>query len=402
MKNIWLVTLLVMLFTSCTKVNSDEKLPSVDLLTPLNIVTKLPVVNIEGDADEINHMMVRYNSPIEVATSITIYGTNKEILVQDDAVIEIRGVGSAAQEMKPLGIVFQHSFNNQEKQLIQPKVVAPGDDLKTIQNIRLRNSSQDYGYTMIKDLAYSEFALRTGFDLELKYGRAAHVFINSKYYGMHNLRTEVDRLALGYSLNVDSADITMLKMNTYKKKLKYKEGNELLGRAFIQAIKDEDVYAIRTYLDIENFIDYIVFQDYIGNEDWPHNNARAYSVNGSKFRFLLYDLDLATTRTKNFILPEMEYDEDHISIIYQILLKQDLQFQSQLKERQKYWYEKLSPALFNEIVDELAREIESEIPYLISRRGVPKNSFQWKLNLEQIKTDLENKDRNNRKKYNIK
>ena len=401
MKKWWLFIGFIGILTSCSKIETEEELPNVDGLQIQSMVTQLPIVHIEANQNELDYMMENYEYPVIVPAYITIYGATKEILVQEEANIEIKGVGSAAQDMKPIGIVLKNAFNNSELGIVTPKVTALGDNLSTIQNIRMRNSSQDYGITMIKDLAYTELALRAGFDLELKYGRPSHVFINSEYYGLHNLRTEVDRLALSHLLQVDSNDITLLKMDAFHKRLEYKRGDEQFAKTFIKAIKEEDIGTIHDYLDIDNFIDYIVYEDYIGNTDWPHNNARAYSVNGSKFRFLLFDLDMAAERTNNPLLPEMEFREDHISRIYQTLLEKDPEFESRLHERQKYWYTRLSPELFNSIVDEITESIEMEIPYLISKRGVPENSFQWKINLEQLKRKLERTDRYNRKKYEL-
>lgn len=401
MRNLFVIGILISFISACTHVNIEEELPSVQNLAPQNIVTQLPVVHLEADPAEIVILLRSFDSPVEVATTVTIYGENKDILVQEEAIIEIKGVGSAAQDMKPFGVTLENAFNNTELQIITPTKVAAGDDLGTIQNFRLRNSSQDYGITMLKDLAYTELALRSGLDLELKYGRPAHVFLNSEYYGLHNFRTEVDRLALSHSLQVDSNTITLLKLDSDNKKLEFRDGNELLADRFIEAIKQKDVHTIKEVLDIDNFIDYIVFEDYIGNHDWPHNNARAYCINDSKFRFLLYDLDMAATRTKNPILPEMEYNKDHISQIYQILLALDPSFRSRMQERQKYWYTQFTPELFNSIVDELADNIALDMTYFISKRGVPESTFQWKLNLEQLKRDFQQTDKNNRKKYQI-
>ncbi|MFT6324874.1 MAG: hypothetical protein ACJAWO_002442 [Halieaceae bacterium] len=386
---------------SCTKVSTEENLPEITNLQPQTMLTLLPVVHIEADPIELEYMMLKFSVPIKVSAMVTIYSPSKSVLVRSHAHIEIKGAGSASLAMKPIGVVFDQEFNNEELALITPKVIANGVDLGTIQNIRLRNSSQDYGTTMLKDLAFTELALRAGFDLELKYGRPSHVFINEEYYGLHNLRTEVDPLALSHLLHVDSSAITVVKMEIEEQELKFKNGNKAFAKSFIQAIKDEDLEMLKNYLDVNNFIDYIIYQDYTGNIDWPRNNARAYSVNGSKFRFLLFDLDLATKRTNISTLAKMEYMEDHISQIYQILLNKDREFKNRLDRRKKYWYTQLSPQLFNTIVDELAENIENEIPYLIAKRGVPENSLQWKINLDQLKRELERRDKFNRHKYEL-
>lgn len=401
MKKLLFFILGIIFLASCSKISSDQELPEWEALKPQTMVTQLPVVNIEADQAQLSFLFTNFDDPIQIPSTITIYGVNKDVLVRNNAILEIKGVGSAAQDMKPIGFVLEQPFNNGEKGLLQPHTTALNDDLSAIQTLRLRNSSQDYGITMLKDLAFTELALRAGFDFELKYGRPTHLFVNSEYYGLHNLRTEVDRMGLSHLLNVDSNDITILKMDSDNHNLEYRDGDAAFAESFIQAIKSEDLITLKRNLDIENFMDYIIYQDYVGNTDWPHNNARAYSVNGSQFRFLLYDLDKAVTLTNNPIIPRMEYMEDHISRIYQILLAQDEGFVERFEIRKNYWYERLSPQLFNTIVDELARDIVDEIPYLIARRGVPESNFHWELNLEQLKRAMERRDKNNRKKYQL-
>lgn len=386
---------------SCSQIESEEELPVWESLTVENMSTQLPIVHIEADQEELDELTENYHYKVIVDAQVKMINPQKESILDQEAQLQIRGVGSAAQPMKPFGMEFHSVIDNNTAGIIHPTHMAPGDDLSTIRSFRVRNSSQDYGLTMLKDLAYTELAIRAGFDLEVKYGRPVHVFVNSDYYGLHNLRTEVDQKALGLMLNRDTNDITTIKMDNANHNLEYREGNQDLAEYFIKGIKERNLGVIEEFLDIENFMDYIIFEDYIGNSDWPHNNGRAYHLKGGKFRFILFDLDMAARRTNNPTLPEMEFEDDHISRIYQTLLDQDPEFESRFHERQKYWYAKLSPGLFSEIVDELAADIEDEIPYLIARRGVPENTIEWRVNLEQMKRQQERTDRNLRKKYRI-
>lgn len=401
MKHWMVISSLILSIASCTKIDVDEDLPGWQTLQSHKMETALDRVNINADPLRIEDMMRRYNQDILVPADVEYYDGRGQLLFQKKGNMEIKGAGSAAAEMKPLGITFDTPFHNGSLKVITPHTVAPSDHLDFIQNIRLRNSGQDVGITMLKDLAYSEFALRAGMDLELKYGKPLHVFINGEYYGLHNIRTENDRMALAHMLQTDTSSITMIKMDDSNKNLEYREGDLALAESLIEAIKNEDAATLERLLDIDNFLDYIIFEDYAGNIDWPHNNARAYSINGGKFRFLLYDLDLAAFRTKNPILPEMEYKDDHISEILQTLLEENPAFEARLHERQEMWYRAFSPELFNSVVDDLADQIDTDIEYLIAKRGFPQSTLQWRLNLEQLKRDFERTDHFNRKKYKL-
>ena len=214
-----------------------------------------------------------------------------------------------------------------------------------------------------------------------------------------DLRTENDRDGLSTLLNVNAEDITLLKMDWPNEDIDFKEGDEALAQQLIDAIANRDEHALEDLIDIPNFIDYILYQDFIGNMDWPHNNVKLYSANGSKFRFLLYDLDWAANRNRTQRLPKLEYLEDDFSKIYQILRNHDNGFIDLLEQKQRALYDNLTIQKFNHIVDDLADELEPEIGYLIKKWGAPHSSFEWSLNVDQLKQDFQVNDFYNRKLY---
>lgn len=139
----------------------------------------------------------------------------------------------------------------------------------------------------------------------------------------------------------------------------------------------------------------IDFDTKVDNSD---GKVLLYSQSGAPFRFFFFDADLAALRPKNPRLPEMEYGEDAMSILFQILFEDDDVF-TQLEERQKYWYDRFSPEDFNQLVDEMTEKIESDIPYLIAKWETPGNLMEWNLHVAQLKRDFERTDHFNRKKY---
>ncbi|NRA13836.1 MAG: CotH kinase family protein, partial [Crocinitomicaceae bacterium] len=142
-------------------------------------------------------------------------------------------------------------------------------------------------------------------------------------------------------------------------------------------------------------------EDYVGNMDWPHNNVRLYCVDGGKFRFLLYDLDWAATRNRTQRLPKMEYLEDDLSKMYQILKEHDHGFILALENRKEELYNILSTAKFNAIVNELGEIINDDIGYLIKKWGAPHSTLQWGLNVDQLTQDFEVNEFYNRKMYGL-
>ena len=47
---------------------------------------------------------------------------------------------------------------------------------------------------------------------------------------------------------------------------------------FINAINNDNYNYLKKKIDVDNFIDYMIFQSYIGNVDWPFNNIRFFAI----------------------------------------------------------------------------------------------------------------------------
>lgn len=396
---LFLTTLIVI---SCTKLSIDENISiEWEQLHPKTINSSLDRVNIITDQDSFDIMINAPYVELQSSAEIQYYSSSGEIILDESSVIEMRGSASLLKDMKSVGITFNKRINNEQLNILSPPIINAHHNLNNLKTIRLRNSGQDYGTTMIKDLAYTEFALRCGLNLEVKYGKPVHAFINEKYYGLLNLRSESDPSSLADILQTSSENLTTIKMDDKNGKLEYKSGDETLANTLIQAIKDEDVWTLRSIIDMENFMDYIIFQDYIGNVDWPAKNLRMYSNGGAPFKFILYDLDYAAYQPKEHVLPEMEFQDDHMSRMFQVFMEYDNDFEKALEERQEMWYDVFSPERFNEIVDELASNIEGDMKYFIARRNAPSTTFEWRINLEKMKRDFERTDHHKRKKYNL-
>lgn len=401
MMRVFYIFILVSVLFGCTKIKVEEVLPDITNISASNMNSDLDRIHIVTDVADWNYMYSRYLLDIQITANVEYFDTDGNSLFNKDAVLEIKGAGSAYNPMKSLGIVFNEKIDNSALQIIETVQALPGDHLNFLQSVRLRNSGSDDGVTHFKDLALTELAIRNSIDLELKYGKPLQVFVNGTYFGLLNLRTENDRLALSDLLEVDINTITLMKMDFPDNDIDFKEGDEQVAQNLIDAIKNENGFELNQLIDVENFIDYILFEDYIGNMDWPHNNAKLYSVNGGKFRFLLFDLDWAATRNRTQRLPKMEYLEDDISKIYQILRAYDHGFIQALENRQTKLYNVFSTSKFNAIVDELGETINDDIGYLIQRWGAPHSTFQWRLNIDQLKQDFEVNEFYNRKMYGL-
>lgn len=394
--------LTILALAACSELDVENKnLPDVNRISPTTISTNFSVVNIEADEKKLQTLFKYYSGDISIDAEIYFYNTNGDLrLNATPAKIEIKGNASAKYELKSIGVLFDQPLNNDSAQIFRPSNLANGHQINSFYTLRFRNSGQDFGRTMLKDIAYTELAIQAGLDFEWMYYEPVHVFINGEYYGFMNMRTENEAFGIAGLINQPVDGITTMDTQEKDGEFEWESGPEQPSEELLTAIENESWKDIERIVDMSSYIDYLIYEDYIGNRDWPNNNLRLYSSNGSPFRFMLYDSDYAADRPKDPELPKMEYDESGMASIYQSM-KEVPGYRDRFLARQKELYKIMTPEKFNTIVDKLATDIENDIPYLISKYQKPESRMHWRQYLEIVKREFERQDKYIRKKHKL-
>jgi len=187
--------------SSCSYYNStDSDLENINIskLTPESMPTNLAVIDLIVDQEEFDNMFENYTKEIEIDGTLQMWrignSNKKHKLVANNIPmsIEIKGSSSAVYPLKSLGIKFESSVDNHDTPIFIPTtgVHTHLHKFNKIKSIRLRNSGNDFYNTMIKDISYSKLAIDNKLDFEFLYYEPVHAFVNGKYYGFMNLRTE--------------------------------------------------------------------------------------------------------------------------------------------------------------------------------------------------------------------
>jgi len=168
------------------------------------------------------------------------------------------------------------------------------DGQKKYASLVIRNSGNDNTKTLFADLLMHRFAEESNV-LTLK-GRPTVVYLNANYWGIYNLRERIDPYFISKVEDVQEDEVTILEGGDSK----LKDGNESDKKEFddlISKIKNVDDMSQDLYKEVCNkidegsFIDYIFFETFYGNNDWPTNNSIWYKVAGGKWKWILQDLD---------------------------------------------------------------------------------------------------------------
>ena len=155
----------------------------------------------------------------------------------------------------------------------------------------LRNSGNDWGYTMFRDGLMT--SLLDGIDIDKQDYRPSVVFINGEYWGILNIREKVNEhfLAQHHNVNPDSLDILENHFDVI-------QGSNSDFIDLYTFIENSDMSNSTNYdyinakMEVDNFIKYFVSEIYFANQDWPAGNVKYWrNSNNGKWRWILYDTD---------------------------------------------------------------------------------------------------------------
>ena len=117
------------------------------------------------------------------------------------------------------------------------------------------------------------------------------LYLNGLYWGMYSPTERMNAEWAAQTMGGDPDEWTVI--NTGANLI---DGNQRDWTDFSRLFRSRlDYDAIKNELDIEDFIDYLMVNQFVGNWDWPHNNwyASKRNVEGGKWRFHSWDAEAA-------------------------------------------------------------------------------------------------------------
>ena len=155
----------------------------------------------------------------------------------------------------------------------------------------VRNGGNDvHSGSRFMDPALTTIIHRSGIDIDVQSFVQVAEYVNGKFKGVLNLREPNNDKFVYANWGYDDEEIDMFEND------KFKNGNDVAYQRLVdlsERINDEGVYdEVKTLLDIDEFTNYMAAELFIGNDDWPNNNVKAYrSQHDGRFRFVCFDLD---------------------------------------------------------------------------------------------------------------
>jgi hypothetical protein len=269
----------------------------------------------------------------------------------------------------------------------------------TYSSLLLRNAGEDPKNVRIMDAALTR-ALKGEMDIDMQEYRPVVVYINGSYYGLYNLREKLNGDYVESKFGIDKDNIDLIKYSTPTKG-NLKSYNNLVNYIKNHNAANKDVYNyLKTQIDVEELANYWIVESFYGNTDL--GNIRYWKAKNGKWRWMLYDLDWSLWNsslnmgypTRFGSTPAATYLSSSLIIVRNLYKNSEFK-DMYLKKTAYYLKNTFKPDRMNKIIDDLAKEIENEMPYHIKRWGssyAGLNSMsRWHSNISSFKSSYKNR-----------
>ena len=241
----------------------------------------------------------------------------------------------------------------------------------------LRHSGGDYRSLRFKDAMATSLAKES--NLDVQESCPAHVFINSEYWGVYNIREKLNEYYIDNHYNCGTKGVDLLQGNStvdegrksdYLKLLKYVRTNDL---------KNTSAYAkVNEMMDTRSFINFWIYQIYFANPD-VRGNIRYWKSDSldRKFRWIVYDTDLGFSpdkikrnMLKDFTSPTKTrwYNPKWATFLLRYLLKNETFKTDFINQSAFILSTTLSKDHINKRIDEFKNLYEEEMKIHFSKR----------------------------------
>ena len=293
-----------------------------------------------------------------------LFDTQKSGRLNQEVDIKIVGNWSRANAQKSLAINPKNKHG--DNRLRYDNLFTAKPNLK-YKSLMLRNSGNDWRATMMKDAALMSLVEKR-MNIDCFAYEPAVIFINGEYYGIQNLRERGNEDFVFANYGFKEEEIIFLEEWDLPWNWEYRQLYEFIGG--YNMANETNYNKALGMMDVDNFIDYMITEIYYANTDWPMKNIKTWKkIDGGKWRWVLYDLDLAfSTPAQNMLSYMLDFNASDINnSANKIILKGLLDnktFKDDFLERFCYHISTTFDSdRVNHVIDSLSSKIEKEIVY---------------------------------------
>lgn len=256
--------------------------------------------------------------------------------------------------------------------------------ISSFKHLVLKPFASFWPFSGIQDYFCNITAVRLGLDAPLC--RPVLVYLNGEYWGVYFIQEKTDERFLEDHHDIDLNNCNII--SSWKGEVDY--GNNVSFRQMMNWFDQANLTNNNTYeqagslIDIPNFIDYYVFETFVGNWDWPGNNMRCWQESDGLWRWIFFDGDATLmgdidvfNNAAVYTPPSTWLEYPEAKLLFGKLLK-NTQFRNAFQERAQelcsglFLYENTYP-LFHDMLETLHPTINDQK----HRFGYPPSEAYW-------------------------
>lgn len=147
----------------------------------------------------------------------------------------------------------------------------------------------------LRDSSLQEMMRRSGLYIDTQSWKPVRVYINGNFYAELNMREPNNKHFAYANYGIDTDFMDQFEMSPDSGYVQMEGTKDSFNRLLELSANasDENTYKeISELLDIDEYINYMAVELYLGNWDWPQNNVKGFrDQDNGKFHFVVYDLD---------------------------------------------------------------------------------------------------------------
>jgi hypothetical protein len=302
-----------------------------------------------------------------------------ELKFEEDCGLKISGNATRGFPQKSFQLIARKTYGSEF--LEYPFFGKSGN--KKSRSLVIRNSGNDNTKTLFADLFMQTLA-RDSY-VTTQTGHPLVVYINGNYWGIYNLRERIDPYYLSKQEDVKEEEITILEG------LELKDGNQDEKEKFDDLIarlstsvefSDALMSEVQNEIDLNSFTDYIIFETYFANTDWPNNNSICFKSKEGKWKWILHDLDyglayLGASAVEKNLFAKLEESNSAVGILFRFLMK-DKSYQELFVARaESVLNSMLSEKVITSVFENLSNQYRNEIGTQINRWRMIDSMEDW-------------------------
>lgn len=378
-------------FIGNTKISNEQ---SYDFFVHTN--HSLPIISLSLASNEATDSYGNFLSTKKghLFGQLRFYEADKKMMLEHKIKLELHGESLNAAPQKSFRLTMVDEDGNRQG------VSYPffGQDSPTyFTSLILRNDEAKY--THLREQVANQIVAEAT-KLDVQRGRPVVLYINGQYWGLYFLRERFDETYFEQKYSLKSDALSLLEIllgGDIKGSLspinkKSEEDAKTLNKLVkeISRCKGCVSYSVAdNIVDMENLIDYLFFEFYFANFDWPYNNYKVWRYQSEqlylpesefidqldgRFRWLFFDSDVsfgAGRATQESMIAAAKGDP------YEQLIDNAFPFRNifygptfmklYMNKMESLFAKQLSPENTDKLVDYWAAQIRSEMPAEIER-----------------------------------